>query len=1052
MKTYFSPTIINAWAILFLALCVFTGGFCQAQTLPVAVQHADGDYAVVQRGPHSRLWRNSAGQSVTEITTGLNHWNGTDWVPSDPSFAVSPAGTAFVADNIQDPTRLAANLNVAGAVTVTTPHNVTLHSTPLAVGLYDAASGKSVIVATLGNSAGVLADPQHVVYEKAFVGGGFAASVVYALPDTGSFHQDVIFTGFNQPFDPSVWGFAANSISTLQVQIWTEFYDPPLPRMVERPLYIEKDPSVRASMVSPDLIDYTLDFGDYVFGPGRAYGQERTGLTAPRAGGTIAKDFVTSGGRTFLIESIPFVQLQSMLQGLPPVATKTGSLAPPRAKKTRLAALDVPKPKEISKADMDKIVPAKTSAVALALPKGITADYVVTVGSSTTPVVFSADTTYYLSGNVYEYAPVTFESAVFKSPIYSGIIWCYDSVTTATTNYRPAIFTAADDNTVGAALSTSIWSGYTGIPWTNGYGLTPVWLYAATNASVNNLEFRYLWNGIAAGYGSSDQVITVSDCQFVNCRCGTTFETGAPLTHNLNNCLMANVAYPVESHSFTMTVNAVNCTFDSAFDLFSADGSWSSTSSFNMTNCILSDVTNEFAVESSSLFASNGAYNGFYNASEIGASPSTNTSSPYQANGAASYYLADNSPWRSLGTTNIVPTVLAEIQSLTTYPPFDVPVGWFTNDATFFPQAQRDAGPAIALGYHYPPIDYAISMAISNAAVTVLPGTVLAGCGQQYGVWLYSNATFNCQGTATSPVYFVRYNTVQEQSNTNWESTSLAWNALLMTPNCLDSSSANFAFTDWSVVSGDGHIDNLDFPLPVVLAMENCQFYQGSIDLMEVGASVTNCLFRRVNTRAADGGFAISQTFFNNLFVDGELVVGHTGSGQYTFRDNFFDQTTISTNSRGGTHAIDVCSTNGYVTTTNGVLMPENNDVILSSEPAWQVGALGQYYYPTNFEPTNLSLIFAGSRTAAAAGLYQYTVLTNFNTIEGTNMVSIGFHYVGVGTNGLPIDTDANGIPNYLLDVNGTGVVASGEIDWQVPGDLGLTVVITRPANNSIVP
>jgi hypothetical protein len=57
-----------------------------------------------------------------------------------------------------------------------------------------------------------------------------------------------------------------------------------------------------------------------------------------------------------------------------------------------------------------------------------------------------------------------------------------------------------------------------------------------------------------------------------------------------------------------------------------------------------------------------------------------------------------------------------------------------------------------------------------------------------------------------------------------------------------------------------------------------------------------------------------------------------------------------------------------------------------------------------------------------------------------------------VGTNGLPIDTDANGIPNYLLDVNGTGLVASGEIDWQVPGDLGLTVVITRPANNSIVP
>lgn len=113
------------------------------------------DYAITSMGPHSRVWANSAGQSVTEISTGMNYWNGQQWTPSNPSFQVSADGTSFVATEIQ-PTTLSANLNSVGAVTVTTPDHVILSSTPVAIGLYDAASGKSVIVATLTNTIGVL--------------------------------------------------------------------------------------------------------------------------------------------------------------------------------------------------------------------------------------------------------------------------------------------------------------------------------------------------------------------------------------------------------------------------------------------------------------------------------------------------------------------------------------------------------------------------------------------------------------------------------------------------------------------------------------------------------------------------------------------------------------------------------------------------------------------------------------------------------------------------------------------------------------------------------
>jgi hypothetical protein len=177
--------------------------------------------------------------------------------------------------------------------------------------------------------------------------------------------------------------------------------------------------------------------------------------------------------------------------------------------------------------------------------------------------------------------------------------------------------------------------------------------------------------------------------------------------------------------------------------------------------------------------------------------------------------------------------------------------------------------------------------------------------------------------------------------------------------------------------------------------------------------TATNCLFQRANFTVTDRTTGnSSQTFFNNLFWEGELTVKHANSGTYTFRDNLFNQTS---NTLTGT--INYCSNNAYVTTNFGVLSPTNSDIFLTASPAFEMGALGQYYYPA----TQTNLIHEGSQSAPAAGLYHYTVLTNANSIEGTNIVSIGFHYVGVGTNGLPLDTSGDGTPDYIADVNGNG-------------------------------
>jgi hypothetical protein len=62
---------------------------------------------------------------------------------------------------------LNANLNVPGAVTVTTRDGITLHSTPVGIGLYDAASGQSAIIARVQDCSGVLLNDNWVVYEDA---------------------------------------------------------------------------------------------------------------------------------------------------------------------------------------------------------------------------------------------------------------------------------------------------------------------------------------------------------------------------------------------------------------------------------------------------------------------------------------------------------------------------------------------------------------------------------------------------------------------------------------------------------------------------------------------------------------------------------------------------------------------------------------------------------------------------------------------------------------------------------------------------------------------
>ncbi len=227
---------------------------------------------------------------------------------------------------------------------------------------------------------------------------------------------------------------------------------------------------------------------------------------------------------------------------------------------------------------------------------------------------------------------------------------------------------------------------------------------------------------------------------------------------------------------------------------------------------------------------------------------------------------------------------------------------------------------------------------------------------------------------------------VQEMSNTNWSSASWAEDVFSS-----GSTNTGFRFVNWSALAnGEKFLDILGASQVYTIPIFGCQFYNGRIESYDPNLFVTNCLFQRVAFFQQDND-GNDDNFYNNLFKGGSVTTQHDSPGTWTFSDNLFDGTSISQD-----NPMDVAENNGFVTNYDRLLPTNTYDVVLTNSPAYEVGTLGVYYYPTD-----LPLIHAGSRPAPDAGLYYYTVTTN-DAIEGTNTVSIGFHYLANGSNGLP--------------------------------------------------
>jgi hypothetical protein len=925
-----------------------------------------------------------------ELATGLNHLVNGQWVESKEEIDILPDGTA-AATNGQHQAYFPGDI-YSGQIELVTPDGKQLYSRPVGLSYFDGTN--SVLIAELTNSTGQVVGNNQVIYTNAFT--DFGADIRYTYTKAG-FEQDIILR--EQPPSPTTFGLNPD---TTRLQVLTEFFDPP-------------QPTVSAATVptdAGDLEDDFLDFGVMQMIPGKAF---LLGTTTPSVG--VDKQWLLLDGRQMLVEEVPVVSIAAELENLPlPQTTSTQTNSP----------LNVVSSKRLLPTQRLATVPNKhPMQLAQAAPSshGLVLDYVTM--TSQTNYTFQGDTTYYISGTVNLYQTNTFEGgAVLKYTnnasvnLESGTVLNWKAAA-----YRPVIFTAKDDNSVGNAIS-----GSTGSP-TNYYANPALnFLYYTPPISVSYFRIAYASQAISlANYPTA----TFYHGQIVNCLNGITGSYG---TMNLRNLLFANVQTNFNNISVE-GINAQNTTFSGSSYLVQGVNEYTKPT---LTNCILANVTN--LTNSGVYYGFSGAYNGFYNSPVFGTSQATNNFYPFQSVGAGNYYLTNGCAFTNAGTTSIDPTLLASLQQKTTYPPLLLTNQTVSTNTTLNPQAQRDTNAALSLGYHYDPIDYIADLyAITNATLTVTNGTAIASYNET-GIQLQNGSAIVSVGSPLYPNWFVRYSSVQEE--TNLLGGTNAANGL--TVNAYDNGvvwpTGQYLFSKFACLAGGGFFFNDSGTNAYSsLLIQDCELWNGTNDFngnTNTAITLQNNLFYRSDVYAL--GYVFTSLSLSNNLIFGTTVFFYNGATTNTWQafNNAFDScgvwydppfTTIGKLTNGYNAYLNCYGFYGNI----GELWPTNaSDFVTNATMAYQTGPLGNFY-----QPTNSPLIHMGSTNANLLGLFYYTVTTN-ETIEATNTVSMGYHYVATDAYGNPLDTYTNGIPDYLFDANGS----LGVWELQYFGNIGMDV------------
>ncbi len=601
-----------------------------------------GGYSVVERGPDYDVLQKVTLENGTNrihrivtLATGLNFTNGSgQLVPSSEQISLLPSGGAEAVQG-RHKVRFPSDI-YNGVLQVTTPDGRVLSSRPLAVS-YDDGSN-TVVIATLTNAIGWLTASNQVTYRNC-LSGDIRGDIVTTYRRSG-FECDLVIR--SRPADPSAYNLNPDFTT---IQLVSEFFDTQEPQQI-----------LGASDEGFGLQDTTLKFGQMTMHQGNAFAFNPTNSPTSTQNSQppavpVFKSWLHLQNRTFLIEQVPLADLAGALNALPLTArnTKPETGNPKLASRLtdhgpRLMSL---LPAHEFLGDTNQI---NLAAVDLRKEPGVLLDYTLVLSQST-PFTFEAGTTYYVSNNpVYFDDSVTFSgTAVIKFERASPGLYCYGPIQCNTSPGSQAILTAVDDSSVGLPIGNGSPSGLYGYNYLVNHG-NPV--------NLQFLQFHYAGTAVQLYNGSSNEIF---HCQFQNNGCDLYL-----LQNTLvGNCLFEQTHTLNLSGSSAINVNVVNCTFHDTPRL---------ACTFNIlgiTNSLLIGVTNWGAA-----FAS---VNNITNLNDAGI---------FKTAALADAYLVADSPYRNLGTTNIDPDLLAELQTMTTYAPQDG--GYPDNDG--MPD----------LGYHYP--------------------------------------------------------------------------------------------------------------------------------------------------------------------------------------------------------------------------------------------------------------------------------------------------------------------------------------------------------------
>ena len=490
---------------------------------------------------------------------------------------------------------------------------------------------------------------------------------------------------------------------------------------------------------------------------------------------------------------------------------------------------------------------------------------------------------------------------------------------------------------------------------------------------MSGMRFCYAGTGIQIAAATA----SIYDAQFVKCGNGCVLVDGALL---LGNALFANTKTNLVFQG-GFTVNAQNVTFVGSTFVATCPASPSACSLF-LTNCILENVVYFF---SGAFDSATGDYNGFYanNSAPFGNSQFMSPIYPFQAVGAAYYYLANGCNFFNRGTPNIDPALLTDLRKKTTHPPqlyaaASVPAG-----TTWPLQAPRDTGCTTDLGYHYDPLDYCVSGQNLNGTLT-LAYRVAVGI---YGPYGFKNGTLASTGTPLTHNHLSLYSAVQEQPIALGANASATY--FMNSP---ASTALQLRFTDLSLAGsasfGGGAVNGIALTDCYLLAVKmnmSSGYYLGHLFTNNI---IERCYFQYGCLNSP--GYPV--TFCKNLLLNTSLSLGFYGNASFlgfvTLMNNLFVNGSFLCNSYPPNYVAQI-SNNGYYNTS--VTSYGANPKLITTLD-FQPGPLGSYYYPITANGNNLyTLIDAGSGPSSSFGLDTYTTQEDLAPDSGT--VDIGFHY-----------------------------------------------------------